>query len=100
MVGAPAPATYKGHSGGIVDVLTDMKEKAEAQLAELRKAETESAHNFDILKIALTDAIEAAKSELAEAKNNKATAESDKALAEGELAGTVKDLALANEAMN
>ena len=36
---APAAATYTTHSGGIIDVLEDMKEKAEAQLSELRKAE-------------------------------------------------------------
>ena len=35
----PAAATYKSHSGGILDVLEDMKEKAEGQLSELRKAE-------------------------------------------------------------
>merc|ERR1719335_346183 len=100
MLGAPDPTVYKGHSGGIVDVLTDMKEKAEAQLSEERKAETESKHNYEVLKVALTDAIKAANSELAEAKNDKATAESDKAIAEGDLAKTVKDLALAKESMD
>merc|ERR1719335_530919 len=100
MLGAPDPTVYKGHSGGIVDVLTDMKEKAEAQLSEERKAETNSKHNYEVLKVALTDAIAAANKELAEAKNDKATAESDKAIAEGDLAQTVKDLALAKEAMD
>merc|ERR1719428_2262722 len=100
MLGAPDPTVYKGHSSGIVDVLTDMKDKAEAQLSEERKAETESKHNYEVLKVALTDAIKAANSELAEAKNDKATAESDKAIAEGDLAQTVKDLALAKEAMD
>jgi chromosome segregation ATPase len=32
--GAPAAANYEGHSGGIVDTLTDLLEKAEAQLDE------------------------------------------------------------------
>jgi len=27
--GAPAPASYKNKSGGIIDILEDMKEKAE-----------------------------------------------------------------------
>ena len=36
-LGAPAAATYKTHSTGIFDVLEDLKEKAEAQLSELRK---------------------------------------------------------------
>merc|ERR1719359_2812190 len=37
-LGAPAAATYKSQSGGIVDVLEDLKEKAEGELAEARKA--------------------------------------------------------------
>merc|ERR1719217_115104 len=36
-LGAPDPATYKAHSASIIDVLEDMKEKAEAQLSEARK---------------------------------------------------------------
>ena len=36
---APAAATYTTHSGGIFDALGDLKEKAKAQLSELRKAE-------------------------------------------------------------
>merc|ERR1719420_2011570 len=39
-LGAPAAAVYKSHSSSIFDVLEDMKEKAEGQLAELRKAES------------------------------------------------------------
>merc|ERR1719409_2260977 len=38
--GAPAAATYKSQSGGIVDVLEDLKEKAEAELADAHKAES------------------------------------------------------------
>merc|ERR1719335_406891 len=100
MLGAPDPTVYKGHSGGIVDVLTDMKEKAEAQLSEERKAETESKHNYEVLKVALTDAIAAANKELSEAKTDNASATSDKAIAEGDLAKTIKDLELAKEAMD
>ena len=35
--GAPAAAVYKTHSTGILDVIADMKEKAEGQLSDLRK---------------------------------------------------------------
>merc|ERR1719197_149881 len=35
--GAPAAAVYKSHSSGIIDVLEDMKEKAESELKDLRK---------------------------------------------------------------
>merc|ERR1740138_807882 len=35
-LGAPAAAVYKGKSGGIIDTMTDLHEKAEGQLAEAR----------------------------------------------------------------
>merc|ERR1719424_2116284 len=59
-LGAPAPDAYKNKSGGIVDVLTDMKDKAEAELSEARKAEANTKHNYDMLKQSLTDEIAAA----------------------------------------
>merc|ERR1719265_2101687 len=49
-LGAPDPAVYKSKSGGIVDTLTDMKDKAEAELSEARKAEANTQHNYDMLK--------------------------------------------------
>merc|ERR1719231_63060 len=52
--GAPAAAVYKTHSTSIFDVLEDMKEKAESQLSELRKAEQTSQHNFNMHKQSLT----------------------------------------------
>merc|ERR1740121_1738934 len=42
--GAPDPAAYKSHSTGIMDVLEDLKAKAEEQLATLRKEESNTAH--------------------------------------------------------
>merc|ERR1719310_1452925 len=47
---APAPDAYKSHSGGIVDVLEDLKDKAETELSDTRKAEMNAAHNYDMLK--------------------------------------------------
>merc|ERR1719246_98929 len=37
-LGAPKGAAYKSHSKGIFDVLQDMKQKAQTQLSNLRKA--------------------------------------------------------------
>merc|ERR1719297_633864 len=45
--GAPDPAVYKGQSGGIIDTLGDLLEKAESQLAELRNKETAALHEFE-----------------------------------------------------
>jgi len=95
-LGAPDPAVYKSKSGGIVDVLTDMKEKADTELSDLRKAEKTNAHNFDLLKLSITDTITANKKELDENQAAKAEAAETLAAAEGELAITEKALAEAN----
>merc|ERR1712187_920603 len=75
------------------------KEKAEEQLSDLRKAETNTAHNYDMLKQSLTDSIAADNKDLAEEKAAKASAEEAKATAEGDLAATKKDLADAEAAL-
>merc|ERR1719487_3252586 len=92
-LGAPAAAVYKSHSSSIFDVLEDMKEKAEGQLAELRKAESSKKHNFNMLKQSLTDEIEADTKDMDDEKSFKAATEESKAVAEGDLAETVKGLA-------
>ena len=53
--GAPAAAEYKAHSSNTRDVWEGMKEKAESQLAELCKAETNAGHNFVMLTRPLED---------------------------------------------
>merc|ERR1711972_1230707 len=69
------------------------------QLSDLRKAETNTAHNFDMGKQSLEDSIAADNKDLAEEKAAKAAAEEAKATAEGDLAGTNKDLADAEAAL-
>jgi len=39
---APSAAVYSSKSGSIVDMLSDMKDKAETQLEELRKGEQQA----------------------------------------------------------
>merc|ERR1719311_1422731 len=97
--GAPDPAVYKSHSGGIVDTLTDMKDKAEAELSEARKAEANSQHNYDMLKQGLTDEIAAASHEKKEAEDGKSEAAGTQTTAEGDLVVTEKDLADAQAAL-
>jgi len=98
-LGAPAPDTYKSHSGGIIDVLEDMKEKAEGELSEARKAEANSQHNYDMLKQSLVDSIAASEHEKKETENEKSDAIGTKAAAEGDLVVTEKDLADAQAAL-
>jgi len=98
-LGAPAAAVYKTHSSSIFDVLEDMKEKAEGQLAELRKAESAAKHNYNMLKQSLTDQMEADTKDMDDEKSFKASTEESKAVAEGDLAETVKGLAEDKEAL-
>merc|ERR1719327_516577 len=99
-LGAPDPTVYKSKSGGIVETLTDMKDKAEEQLAEERKAEANLQHNYDMLKQDLTDQIAAAEHEKAENEAAKQEADELKAQSEGDLEVTVKDLTLAQETLS
>merc|ERR1719178_661492 len=84
--GAPDPAAYKSKSGGIVDTLEDMLEKAKAELADAQKAEMNSKFDYDMLKQKLEDAMKFGTKELDETKAAKAAAEEAKATAENELA--------------
>merc|ERR1719264_1397050 len=91
-VGAPDPAVYKTHSTNILEVLEDLKEKAEEQLSNLRKAETNTKHNFEMLRQSLEDSLKADNKDMADEKAAKAAAEEKKATAEGDLTATNKEL--------
>jgi chromosome segregation ATPase len=91
-LGAPAPAAYESKAGAIVDVLADMKEKAESELAELRKAEGNAKHNYDMLKQSLTDSITADNTDMDQEKKSMGANSEEKATAEGDLSVTSKDL--------
>jgi len=90
-MGAPDPDAYKQKSGSVIDILEDMKEKAEGQLNEIRKSEMNAQHNYEMLKQSLEDQVKADSTELADSKTGKADSEEIKAVAEGDLAVTKKD---------
>jgi len=90
--GAPAAAVYKSKAGNIVDVIEDMKEKAEGQLSDLRKAEVTAKQNFAMLKNSLDAQVADDQKHLDDEKSGKATAEEDKATAEKDLDVTVNEL--------
>jgi len=92
-LGAPAAAVYESHSTGIFDVLEDMKEKAESQLNDLRKAESTASHNYNMLKQSLVDEISADNKDMDEEKSLKAASEENKAVSSGDLEETIKELA-------
>merc|ERR1719229_1166853 len=92
-MGGPDAAVYAGHGGGIIEVLSDLLDKADTQLDGLRKAETASVQNFEVLAQNLNDEIKFGNADISEAKKSMASSGSLKAEAEGDLQATSKDLA-------
>jgi hypothetical protein len=91
--GAPSAAVYEGHSGGILDVLQDLLDKAEVQLKNAQNKEMSNNFMFQKLKQSIEDEVAYGKKELAEAKAGIAASGEKKAKAEGDLEVTSKDLA-------
>jgi len=98
-VGAPAPTAYKSHSESIIDVLEDLREKAQTQLSDARKQEVNQKHSYDMLKQSLEDQIAADTKDLGQAKSTKTSAVEAKGTAQGDLAMTKKALADAEAAL-
>jgi len=90
---APAPKAYESQSGGILDILEDMKEKAVAMKNDGVKAEMNTKHAYEMLKQSLETTIAQYNKELTESKSIKAAAEESKAIAEGDLSMAEKELA-------
>merc|ERR1719453_813055 len=90
--GAPAASVYESHSGGILDTLAGLLEKAEAQLEEARAKETSAKNNFEMLKQSLSDEIKFANKDMAAAKKSLDESAETKAKAEGDLSATTKEL--------
>jgi len=84
-LGAPAAAAHQSQSGGIMDMLEDMKDKAEGQLGDLRKTETKARNSYGLLKQSLEDEIKAMTNELNDEKTGKAEAAEEKASSQGNL---------------
>merc|ERR1719353_2346690 len=86
-------AAYEGHGGGILDTLSDMKDKAESTLSDARKAEMEANHEYEMLKQNLETQISTMKKRMSAVTTEKSGLEDAKASAEEELASTKKTLA-------
>jgi len=91
-LGAPAAAVYESRSGGIIETVEGLTEKAQTQLSEARNAESTALHSFELLKQGLEDQMKFAKKDFAEAKKSLAESAEKKAVAESDLAMTSKDL--------
>merc|ERR1719450_335189 len=91
--GAPDPAVYENQSGGVLDTMNSLLEKAQAQLDGARAKETADIQAYEVLKLSLEDAIKFGNKEMDEAKQSKSASAEAKATAEGDLDVTSKDLA-------
>jgi len=90
--GAPDAEVYESKSGGIVDTLTGLLEKAEGQLDAVTKAETQAKNEYDLKKQALSDEVKYANKDMSAAKKGLAESAEVKAAAVGDLATTTKAL--------
>jgi len=90
--GAPAAAVYEGHSGGIIDTLENLLDKAKGSLAKARGTERNNANNFAMLKQSLTDEIKVGNQDLASTKKSLASTQETKATAQGDLSVATKAL--------
>merc|ERR1719291_513992 len=91
--GAPDAAVYESKSGSIVDVLSDLLDKAESSLSDARAKESKAQAAFELLKQSLEDSIAYGTKSMEEAKTSMAKAGEEKSAAEGSLADVSKDLA-------
>merc|ERR1719310_1026980 len=90
-------SAYESHSGGIVEQIEDMKEKAEETLSGARAEEMKKQHNFDMMAQSLNDALTNCKEKLSNAKSTIAAMTEENGKAKGELEETKKTKAADTE---
>jgi len=91
--GAPDPAAYKSQSGGIVDTMQGLLDKAETQLDDTRQTETTRQGNFEVLKQSLEDKLAVAGREMDAAKKAAAEQGEKQASKQGDVSVTQKTMA-------
>jgi chromosome segregation ATPase len=80
--------SYESHSKGIVDVLGDMKDKAESALSNLRREEMQAKHAFEMIKQSLTDSTTVLSREISESQMAASAAGEKLGKAQGDLETT------------
>jgi chromosome segregation ATPase len=86
-------ASYSSQGGGILDVLGDMKDKAEESLSTQRKSELESSHEYEMLKMSVETELKNMKERLQDVTSERTGEEESKASNTAELGETEKSLA-------
>merc|ERR1719298_256376 len=84
---------YESKSGGIVEEIEEMKQKAEETLSDARQTEMKENHNYNMIAQSLNDGIALVKEKLGDAKSTKAATEEENGKASAELTETKKSKA-------
>lgn len=95
----PEAAVYQSKSGGIVETLSDLLDKAQDQLESARKQETQNLHAYELMQQSLQDEIKFSNKDRDESEAAKFAAGERKAKSEGSLSMTQKDLKADNKAL-
>merc|ERR1719487_2049512 len=88
-----APAAYESKSGGILETIGDMEEKAEDSLGAERKEEMKDQNSYALLKMALENEMKSLKDELSKATSKKQFTTQELANAQKAMAASQKGLA-------
>mmetsp|Transcript_65694 Transcript_65694/g.154582 ORF Transcript_65694/g.154582 Transcript_65694/m.154582 type:complete len:683 (-) Transcript_65694:30-2078(-) len=88
----PVAPVYESKSGGIVDMLEDMQDKAKAELDELRKKEESARHSYAMVRQSLEDQATYAKEEVSKLKTQQAQLKTTKTGAQKDLEEASSDL--------
>jgi len=83
--GAQGASVYEQKSASIIELLEDMRSKAEDELRELRKDEANAQNNYKSVQVALEDETRNAQKEMQVEKQNKALAAETQATSQGDL---------------
>jgi chromosome segregation ATPase len=87
-VSAPEASGYEFQSGGVVDMLENLKEKFEDELRDLEKEEMNAEHAYELMSVDLKASIKQADAEMAAKAKIKSEKEEAAAEAKGDLADT------------
>merc|ERR1719324_492675 len=86
-------SSYESHGGGILDTLTELKDKAEVSLSKARKAEMEANHAYEMLKQSIEMELSTMQKRMAAATNERSSTEETMHAATEELEETKKSKA-------
>jgi uncharacterized protein YoxC len=87
-VSAPQANAYEFQSGGVVDMLQNLKDKFEDEVRALEKDEMQAQHAFELMSQELTENIKQANAEMSGKAKTKAEREEAAAQAQGDLSDT------------